>query len=367
MKLCFLAGANSIHSVRWISYFLEQGHGIVWISLAPPSSEANYVKERVSFYSIKPSPLADISGIKGLLFLPRTIRAVRTILKKERPDVLHVHSAGTYGLIGAYARFHPTILTPWGSDVLLSSWLKKIITRFIVKKSDFYTCDGENTLETLHKLGANPKHISVIRFGTDIHTFKPNPTRQENPSTITVLSLRNHEPVYDIKTLIHSIPIVIKENARVRFVIAGDGSRRTELEQIAHTLHLEGYVKFIGRISGTTLVHALQSSDIYVSTSLSDSGLAASTAEAMSSGLPVVVTDSGDNREWVSENLNGYIVPLGDYQALAECILLLSKNGKMRHTFGKNNRTLIEERNNYAKEMKKMESIYVNLATHKNT
>ena len=43
-------------------------------------------------------------------------------------------------------------------------------------------------------------------------------------------------------------------------------------------------------------------SDIYVSTSLSDGGLAASTAEAMACELPVIITNFGVNSKWISEN-----------------------------------------------------------------
>ena len=35
MKLCFLAGANSIHFYRWVKYFTDMGHEVHWISLTP--------------------------------------------------------------------------------------------------------------------------------------------------------------------------------------------------------------------------------------------------------------------------------------------------------------------------------------------
>ena len=125
MKIAFLAGANSIHSIRWIKYFSDKGHKIIWISLAPPITEATELIKKVNFYEIKPSPLADINGKLAIFYLPLTVKKVRKILKNEKPDIFHVHSIGTYGLVGALSGFHPLILTAWGSDILLSRKLKK--------------------------------------------------------------------------------------------------------------------------------------------------------------------------------------------------------------------------------------------------
>ena len=38
MKICFLAASNSIHSHKWINYFADQGHKVIWISLVPATS-----------------------------------------------------------------------------------------------------------------------------------------------------------------------------------------------------------------------------------------------------------------------------------------------------------------------------------------
>jgi len=102
----------------------------------------------------------------------------------------------------------------------------------------------------------------------------------------------------------------------------------------------------------------LKSADIYVSTSLSESGLAASTAEAMACELPVINTDTGDINLWIKDGKGGFIVPTKNPEVLAEKIVYLLRNDDERKKLGKNNRKVIEERNNYYKEMEKMEEIY---------
>jgi glycosyltransferase involved in cell wall biosynthesis len=107
--------------------------------------------------------------------------------------------------------------------------------------------------------------------------------------------------------------------------------------------------------------NVLASCDIYVSTSLSDAGISAATAEAMASGLPVVITDFGDNKKWVIDGENGFVIPIKDHRILAEKIVYLLHNKEERIKMGENGRQLIEEKNNYYKEMAKVEQIYSNL------
>ena len=81
----------------------------------------------------------------------------------------------------------------------------------------------------------------------------------------------------------------------------------------------------------------------------------------MACGLPVVITDFGDNSKWVEDGVNGFVVPLKDPKALAEKIIYLLKNEDERMKFGGRNRKIVEERSNYYTEMKKMEKIYEEL------
>ena len=362
MKICFLAAANSIHSVRWIKYFYEKGHEILWVSLAPSIPEAEVLIKKIHFYEIKPSPLSDINGPFAIRHLPLAVRQLKKILKTEKLDVMHIHSAGTYGLVGVLTGFHPAVLTPWGSDILIASSLKKSLIKFILGRIDLFTCDGKNTTEVLIKFGVKPEKIKMIRFGTDVEKFKPASKSKVQSAKFKVISLRSLEAIYDIETLIKAAAIVVKEFRNVEFLIAGDGSQKEYLMGLTENLKLKTEnIKFLGRINNQDLPVLLQSADIYISTALSDSGLSASTAEAMATGLPVIVSDFGDNKKWVNPPAGGFVIPLKNPEALAEKIIYLIKNENERRKMGENNRKLIEQKNNYHKEMEKVEKIYEEL------
>lgn len=367
MKICYLAdvGIGSIHGLRWANYFAKNGHEVHIISLRKPNND---IKD-ITLHIIKMRD-TKIRVVRWIVNSLPILLQTKRLLKKIEPDILHAHCAYDSGVIGALANFHPFVVTVWGSDVLIApkkSKITKYTVKFELKKADLITCDAEHIKEPLIQLGADPQKISLIYHGTDTRKFNPGERDEslreelgilDSPS---IISLRRLEPIYAIESLIAAIPIVLKEFSRAKFVIAGSGSQEVKLKEMAKSLGVLDSVKFVGWISNDKLPQYLASTDIYVSTSLSDAGLAASTAEAMACELPVLITDFGDNRKWVEDGVNGFIIPLKDPEALAEKIIYLLKNPDVRMKFGKTNRKIIEERNNYYKEMEKMESIYIEL------
>ena len=173
-----------------------------------------------------------------------------------------------------------------------------------------------------------------------------------------IISLRRFEPIYDVATLVRAVPIVLKDVPDAKFIMVEKGSQEEELKNLAKSLGVSNSVIFTGWISGNKLPRYLASSDIYVSTSLSDAGLSASTAEAMACGLPVVITDFGDNREWVKDGVNGFVIPMKRPDILASKIVQLLNDENKRKEFGERNCRIINERNNWQKEMGKMDKLY---------
>jgi len=364
MRICYLANASSVHTSRWIKFFAERGHEIHVISFEDSKIE------RANVHFLKLPVL-----VKNAAFPLKiaSIYRIKALIRRIEPDVLHAHYVTNYGFFGALCSFKPFVITAWGSDVLvvpearLISMIKKNVAIFTLKKADVITCDAKHMKEAMKRLRVHPEKIKLIYFGVDTRKFSPGQksevlkTKLEISDSPVVISLRNLESLYDVETLIKSAPFVLKEAPKTKFVIAGKGSEEKKLKELAKSLGVEDNVKFVGFIRNDELPQYLNTMDVYVSTSLSDAGIAASTAEAMACGLPVVITDVADNKKWVEDGANGFLVPIKDPEALAERIIYLLRNEDVRKRFGKINREIIEERNNYYKEMEKMEDIYKEL------
>jgi len=368
LKICYLANAQSIHTKRWISYFAQRGHNVHLISAE--KGNGNNLGVRLHYVSW---PNVRFGVLPFELFRALfTLMKIRRLFRKINPDILHAHYiSGFLVFFGSLAGFRPLVVSAWGSDVLIvakRSRLRRFIVKYVLKKADLITCDAEHMREAIRSLGATPKKISIVHFGVDTRKFSPKRRSEKLRKKLgirdspTVISLRNLDPIYDVESLINSVPLVLKSVPEAKFVIAYiRGSQEKKLKDLAMSLGVSDSVIFMGFIPNDELPQYLVSIDVYVSTSLSDAGLAASTAEAMACGLPVIITDFGDNRKWVEDGVNGFVVPVKDPVSLAEKIVYLLKNEDIRRKFGEINRKIIEERNDYYKEMEKMESIYKEL------
>jgi len=308
--------------------------------------------------------------LNTLLNLPFNVRKVKKLIKEIKPDIINAHYVTSYGTLASLLDFHPLVITAWGSDILITP--KKFLpskwsVKYALSKADLITCDAQHLKAAMIKLGIPASKIQIINFGVDIFKFSPG-SKNENlkeklgiGNSKIVISLRNLDPIYSVDTLIRAVPLVLKEVGEVKFIIIGKGPQENQLKLLTKELGVQEKVKFLGWVPNDQLPEYLRLADIYVSTSLSDGGIAASTAEAMACGLPVVITETGENRKWIEDGENGFIIPVKNPHILAEKIIYLLKNESIRKEFGEKSRKIIEERNNYYKEMAKMEEIYFNL------
>lgn len=352
MRICFIA-SKSIHTKRWIEYYSKKGYDIHLIT----NESDDYHKCKVYEVNYKLWSLSPL--FKAI--------AIRKIVRRIKPDIVHAHQVTPFGLYGYLSGCKPFVLTAWGSDIFImpkKSILIKYLTKLVLKHADLITCDSVHLNDEMVHLDANSEKIEIILFGTDSKKFDPCKRDESFKANLfpskskVVISLRNLKPIYNVKTLIKSIPMVLDVHPETKFLICGRGTEEDLLKQMASSLNVSNSIKFLNWIPNDDLPKYIASSDIYVSTSLSDGGLAASTAEAMACELPVIITDFGVNREWVEDGVNGYIVPLKDPNSLAKKIIFLLNNEKIRQDFGKRSRKVIEERLDYYKELEKMDNLY---------
>ena len=249
------------------------------------------------------------------------IKDLKLAIKEMKPDILHSQYCGRWGALGMFTRFHPHVVTIHGSDVLLIKNWKRSMARIVLKKADLITTDGDHVIQNLKNWNIDLTKVRKINFGVDIKRFVP--TERSGMPYIVVRC--GPDPIYDFETF-----------------------------NMAH----KGMVPFIKleNIPQERMPETLAKASIYVSTALSDAGISSTTAEAMSCGLPVIISDVGDNYKWID---NHYLFKPKDYERLSILIKELLDNPDERKRQGRINRQTIIDRNNYEVEMEKMERIYI--------
>jgi glycosyltransferase involved in cell wall biosynthesis len=132
---------------------------------------------------------------------------------------------------------------------------------------------------------------------------------------------------------------MLKEDKGIQFLLGGLGRTESDEEQIRSQIDEYGLgdkVKLLGYIEGQAKIDAFGSSHIFVLPSHTEV-FPVTIVEAMAAAMPVIATPVGAVPEIIEVGVNGFIVPLGDYQALAEKIRYLAQHPGKVLEMGQNN------------------------------
>tara|TARA_B100000212_G_scaffold300080_1_gene245266 strand:+ start:1891 stop:2943 length:1053 start_codon:yes stop_codon:yes gene_type:complete len=344
-NILFIASAASIHSLKWINYFSENtDHNIHWAFV---SSMKYKIDKNIKIINIKKNWI--LNSIK-LIFK----------LKKTKDLIVHLHYVGKHSLFLIFLNRDAKLITnTWGSDLIFNKYnfLRRIWLGFIISRSNIVISDAYHHYEFLKKYNLQKEKFKYVPYGTDTDKFKPI-NSSFSRDDIQIINTRGFDEVYDAKTLILAANIVLREYPNIIFKFAGKGSQEIYLKNLVKKLQIQKNVIFLGFISQKELFSELNRSDIYVSCSLRDGGLAGSTSEAMSCERISVISDNSDNNKWIIDNDNGFLFQNSNFEELAQKIIWILKNKEECIEKSKKARDTIVERNCYFKQMNKVNKIY---------
>ncbi len=370
MRIVYVGDMTSIHMRRWAGFVASRGHEVHVITTKPYDGP---LPPKLTMHELL-APRSKIPGWRQLLValsIARMVKRLRALLTALRPDVVHVHYINEAALWTVLARPSGLIVTAWGSDITVApvrSPVRQIATRYVLTHADMLTCDADHMKSRMEALGAPSARTRVVFFGTDVARFHPSKRdselrRRYGPGGAPlIISIRALEPIYDIPTLIRAVPLVLEALPRARFLIGGNGTLADALKEQVRAAGVHKSVVFLGSLTQDQLPPMLASCDVYVSTALSDGGLASSTAEAMAACTPVIISDVGDNAKWVRQWETGALFPAGDERALAQAITRMVGDPGLAQQLGQAGRAEIEQRSNLYVEMDKMQRLYEEVA-----
>ena len=350
MKILYIAPGNSIHSKKWIEKIksLHPENIYYWYSF---EKKTFVVDENIKYFSCDSKFRLKFFKILHFIF------QIYKVNSETKFDLIHIHSIGTYGLFSLIPIIFkvPFIVTPWGSDIIFGyrNFINRNIIKFILRNANLITCDAVHISNLVKKIvpEAKPK---IINFGIDTSFFKAIKKNKSKDNKLKLLSTRNHEQIYNLKTLIEASKILKDNKINFSLTIASEGSQTKALKKKVMKLQLSNQITFIGRYSYKDLPELINRHDMFISTSLSDAGIASSIAEAMACQKIVIISDSGENKSWISNKFNGFLFKSGSPQSLYKSITQALRHKKNWEKIGIKARETIIERNDINNEMKKM-------------
>lgn len=179
--------------------------------------------------------------------------------------------------------------------------------------------------------------LTVIPNGVDTSEFTPAEGGHER-SEVLILCVARLIARKGQEYLLRALARLRRETAvAVRVVLVGSGDGEEALRALVRALDIQDVVTFRGAVDRASMPAMYQESDIFVLPSEQE-GMSIALLEAMASGLPVVVTDTGGTTELVSPNVNGEIVRWADVEGLSDALHRLVENAGRRRAWGRASR-----------------------------
>lgn len=220
------------------------------------------------------------------------------------------------------------------------------INNYILNTTKFVVANSYAGLKAYNQFGKDNRFVLYNGFD-----FKRIPTITKEQAIdksefdaskfniLMVSSLRRDE-FKDPITFLKTAKEIQKFDNSIMFHIAGDGERKTELEAFIEDNKINN-VKLLGNRSDVETLFL--ASDLSILTSRTE-GISNSIMESMACGVPCIATSGGGTPEIIDNGKNGYILPFGDYKAIAEKIMYLKNNPEVLKELGYHAKKTIEEK-----------------------
>lgn len=200
------------------------------------------------------------------------------------------------------------------------------------------------------KEGVAGDKISVIYNGVDLQRYQvPDATAKAaakaklglDPQAFVIGMSAWFRPEKDHQLLFDAFAEVWSQAPNARLVLIGSGALFDHYRQWAATQGLEDRVKFVGAVDDVrSYLHSL---DVACLVPKINEGFSNSILEKMASGLPVIVTDVGGNKEAVAEGETGFVIAPGDRAGLVKHLLGLHADAQRRATMSTASRQRVEQ------------------------
>jgi L-malate glycosyltransferase len=348
LKLLGIGDGRSIIFLRWAWRLAERGHEVHIVSDRITDRPGEL--ERITAHDIRElGPLMRVKGARRLGFGP----AIGRLAERLGVDLVHGHYLLPYGWWGAWAGFHPLVLSPWNTDIFTYGRERRRGRRLVRKaiaRGDEFVVSSLGNLEETVRLGAPRDRVHRIVWYVDLRPFGPehrDPRLHERfgwpEDSLVVLSLRNYRPNTNLDVVVRAFAWAQREVPQARLILAARGGwTRPDIDGLLDELSLRDRVAQVFA-RPDELPGYCASADIGISIASTDA-TPASMVESMASRLPMVMGDAITIDEWITPGEGGEIVDCRDEDAVTEALLRLLRDPELRRSYGERNERVVRER-----------------------
>lgn len=312
-----------------------RGHEVHLLSPAVPPRLLGF-EDRVTFHEVTASPYPLFEAEPFSIALASKMADVAS---HHGLEIMHAHYAIPHASAALLARMaldgklkvvttlHGTDITVVGSD---ASYLPMV--KLAIRASDAVTAVSQYLKDETYRTFQVDRPIEVIpNFIAPFQGERPNCRSWLAPCASPILvHISNFRPVKRVMDVMKTFELVRAQHP-ARLVMVGDGPDRAEAETYARERGFADAVRFTGKQLDIDTV--LACSDVFLLPSATESfGLAA--LEAMAHKVPVIASRVGGLPEVVRHGVDGYLESLGDVQAMAEDVLTMLRDPRLRRAMG---------------------------------
>lgn len=303
----------------------------VVISLTEVTQFADRLKDNVQVHAIGKRPGRDL----------RAYHRLYKLLRRIGPDIVHTRNMGTMDcvIVAFLARVPIRVHGEHGWDThdpngtrLKYRYLRRFLTPFIHR---VVTVSDDLARWLTLSVGTPAAKVRHIYNGVDTERFFPAvPEERAVAPAVVVGSVTRFAAIKDPLNLVEAF-VKLPRSTAAKLVMLGSGELHDRAKRVLREANLESDAWLPG--SREDIAEQLRRMDVFVLASLRE-GISNTILEAMASGLPIVATDTGGNRELVKDGVNGVLVPPGDSAALSKAIAGYTADADRRLRHGKASR-----------------------------
>jgi glycosyltransferase involved in cell wall biosynthesis len=368
-------GGAALHVLHIAHAQQLRGHDVTVVAgtLAHGEESMEYIADELGTHVRKLPALqrplslrADAAAILGL----------RSIIKEERPDILHTHTAkaGATGrlaaLISGSARpraivhtYHGHVLSGyfdrrWEHVFRAVEWALARVTGMLIAVS-------EEVRDDLVRMHVAPAHrFAVVHYGVDVPEWGEaddgaRARRRDElgigDDTFAIGWAGRLTAIKRPLDLIRTLRKVLDEGVDAVLVVVGNGELRGATEALARDLGVAEHTRFVGFQKPVREWYAAV--DASLLTSLNE-GTPVVAIESLAIGRPVVATRAGGTATVVTEGESGYLLDVGDIDGLARRLVELARDPSLRARLGAAGAADMRDRFATARMADDLETVY---------